>query len=275
MQLPSIIIDLFRLAVLLLLVMAIFVPLERLFAARRQKLLRPAFWTDLGYYIINGLLPKMLLILPLSALAWALHRTIPSTYYLHVARLPIGLRLAGALVVGEIGFYWGHRWMHEIPALWRFHAIHHRAEQMDWLVNTRAHPIDIVIGRLSGLVPMYMLGLAQPMGRSLDLVPVLFAFIGSLWGYFIHANLNWRLGPLEWIVATPAFHHWHHTNDGPELLDKNYASMLPWIDRLFGTHYLPKTLPKSYGTHTPIPEGLGAQLIYPLHQAPARVAEVV
>jgi hypothetical protein len=34
---------------------------------------------------------------------------------------------------------------------------------------------------------------------------------GLVWGYFVHANLRWRLGPLEWIVATPGFHHWHHT----------------------------------------------------------------
>jgi sterol desaturase/sphingolipid hydroxylase (fatty acid hydroxylase superfamily) len=252
----------------LLLVMAIFVPLERFFAARRQRVLRRAFFTDLGYYFIGSLLPKVLLILPLSLLAWCAHHAVPGGIYALAARLPLGVRLAAALVVGDVGYYWGHRWMHEIPALWRFHAIHHSAEDMDFLVNTRAHPLDVVFGRLCGLVPMYLLGLAQPTGKALDVVPLLFALIGSLWGFFVHANVNWRLGPIEWLVTTPAFHHWHHTNDGPELIDKNYASMLPWIDRLFGTHYLPRHLPGQYGISGAIPLPLYSQLLGPLQREP-------
>ena len=231
--------DLAKLAAYLALVIVIFVPVERLCAARRQKILRAAFWTDLGYYVIGGLLPKLLLILPLSVLAAVAHRLVPAGYYAQVAHLPMAVRLAAALVVGDVGYYWGHRWMHEVPILWRFHAIHHAAEDMDWLVNTRSHPLDTVFGRLCGLTPLYLLGLAQPMAGRLDSVPLLFALIGSLWGFFIHANLRWRFGWLEQLVATPAFHHWHHTNDGPEVINRNYAAMLPWVDRLFGSFYLP------------------------------------
>ena len=275
MHLGSLGTDLAKLAAYLLLVVAVFVPLERLFAARRQKILRPAIWTDLGYYVIGGLVPKLLLILPLSALAWVAHHALPGGYFAAVAKLPLGLRLAGALVVGEVGYYWGHRWMHEVPALWRFHAIHHAAEHMDWLVNTRSHPLDIFFGRFCGLVPLYLTGLAQPMGNRLDTVPLLFALIGSLWGFFIHANLKWRFGPLEWLVATPAFHHWHHTNDGPDLIDKNYASMLPWVDRLFGTHYLPASLPQAYGIEAKLPASLTGQLLYPLDARTHRSAAML
>lgn len=252
----------------LLLVMAIFVPLERLFAARPQKLLRRAFFTDLCYYFIGSLIPKLLLIVPLSLLAWAAHRAVPGGFYAQMAQLPLGLRLITALVIGEVGYYWGHRWMHEIPALWRLHAIHHSAEEMDWLINTRAHPLDVFFGRFCGLMPIYMLGLAQPMAGKLDVIPLLFALIGSLWGFFVHANVNWRLGPIEWIVTTPAFHHWHHTNDGPELIDKNYAAMLPWIDRIFGTHYLPRHLPAAYGISAEMPDALTLQIIRPLQFTP-------
>lgn len=272
MKLPDIGMDVLRLVADLALVMVIFVPLERLCAARGQKVFRPAFWTDIGYYFIDGLVPKLLLVLPLSLVAWSIHHAVPGGYYARVAQLPVGVRLAGALLVGELGYYWAHRAMHTVPFLWRFHAIHHQAEHMDWLVNTRSHPLDLVFGRLCSLTPMYVLGLAQPMGGHLDIVPLLFALIGSLWGFFVHANLNWRFGWLEWVVSTPAFHHWHHTNDDPALIDKNYASMLPWLDRLFATHYLPPTLPVVYGISDKLPPDLAGQLAYPLSKRPAMSA---
>ncbi len=245
-------------------VLALFVPLERLFARRVQKILRAGFVTDLAYYFFANLLPKMLLVLPVSALAWALHRAMPSPFYATIAALPGWLRLGLAVLAGEIGFYWGHRLMHAVPMLWRFHAIHHAAEEMDFLVDTRAHPVDLFISRAAGLLPLYLLGLGQPTGQSVDLVPVLVALVGSFWGFFVHANLAWRFGWLEWAIATPAFHHWHHTNDGPATIDKNFASMLPWLDWVFGTFHLPKAaFPSAYGIDSPMPAGFWNQMLFP------------
>jgi len=84
----------------------------------------------------------------------------------------------------------------------------------------------------------------------------------TTWGFFIHANLRWRLGPLEWLVATPAFHHWHHSRN--DHINRNYASTLPVLDRVFGSHYLPRHWPAEYGTDTPHADTLGAQLLDPL-----------
>lgn len=253
-----------RLCVWLVLLSAIFVPLERLFTLRPQKMLRTAILTDLGYYFLSSLLPALLLAAPLAALAWAAHSLVPPGLVAAVAHWPLWLRLVTALVVGEIGFYWGHRWSHEIPLLWRFHALHHSAEQIDWLVNTRAHPVDMVFTRLCGLAPLYVLGLAAPVAGG-GLVPLLVLLLGTVWGFFIHANLRWRFGPLEWLVATPAFHHWHHTNDGPASINKNYAALLPWIDRLFGTLHLPHDrTPERYGIDQPMPDGVLRQLLQPL-----------
>jgi len=65
-------------------------------------------------------------------------------------------------------------------------------------------------------------------------------------------------------VATPAFHHWHHTNDGPNVVDKNCAATLPWVDWIFGTFHLPRDkLPVHYGTTYPMPAGMGDQLSQP------------
>jgi hypothetical protein len=52
---------------------------------------------------------------------------------------------------------------------------------MDWLVGTRAHPLDIVFVRLCGFVPMYALGLAQPVARGrLDAIPLIVMLIGTV-----------------------------------------------------------------------------------------------
>jgi sterol desaturase/sphingolipid hydroxylase (fatty acid hydroxylase superfamily) len=179
--------------------------------------------------------------------------------------MPLPLRFIAAIIVGECGAYWGHRWSHELPLLWRFHAIHHSAEAMDWLVNTRAHPLDLVFTRLCGLIPIYVLGLAQPTGNTFDMVPVLYALVGTVWSFFIHANLRWRFGWLERLVSTPAFHHWHHTKEGA--INKNYAAIFPWVDQLFGTLHLPqKQWPLNYGIEEPMAPSLTGQLLYPLDQ---------
>jgi sterol desaturase/sphingolipid hydroxylase (fatty acid hydroxylase superfamily) len=122
----------------------------------------------------------------------------------------------------------------------------------------------MVFTRLCELTPLYILGLASPIGRSGSLIPVLIILVGTMWGFFIHSNLRWRFGPLEWIISTPAFHHWHHTNDGPAFINKNYAPMWPFIDRLFGTLYLPSDKqPARYGIDEPMSPALFGQLVDP------------
>ena len=256
-------IELLRLLALLAVLIVIFGTLERMAPLHRKKFLRKAFGVDLAYYFLNSLLPKLLLILPLTQLARTAHHFYAASGFHWTASLPLGVRVVLAVVVAEVGTYWGHRWSHEIPWLWRFHAVHHGAEEIDWLVNSKGHPLDLVFTRLCGYIPMYLLGVAQPSGNGVDTVPVLVAFLGTLWGFFIHSNIRLRLGPLEWLVSTPAFHHWHHTYS--DHVNKNYAALLPLIDKLFGTLYLPqKAWPEKYGTATPVSADIVGQLFGPL-----------
>ncbi len=262
----SIVQQVVHLTIWLALLTLVFVTLERFFTLRPAPGRRKELPRDIAYYFLNNLLPTAMLALCAAVLASAFGRLLPSAFTAQVASLPIWVRSLGVFVVGEIGYYWGHRWMHVNPFLWRFHAVHHAAEHVDWLTNTRAHPIDMIFGRLCGLVPIYALGLVQP-GHAGETLPVLALIasqlFGVVWSFFIHANVRWRFGPFEHLLATPAFHHWHHTND-KVFRDRNFASTLPILDRLFGTLHLPREWPEVYGIDAPMSRSLSGQLLDPI-----------
>ncbi|MBU6276965.1 MAG: sterol desaturase family protein [Planctomycetes bacterium] len=254
-------IEIFRLAVWLVILVAVFVPLEHAFAVRPLRPWRAQTGIDLCWYFINALVWAAVVAVPLATLSRALHGADWFGWYGIVSAWPLWLKLPVALVVNDIGAYWVHRWMHHSPFLWRFHAVHHSAEHLDWLVNTRAHPVDIVLMRLGGVVPVYLLGLGfSPSGKP-EIGVALVTIVGTLWSFFIHSNVRWRLGAVEWLVATPAFHHWHHSND--ERRDRNYAAVFPWIDRLFGTHDIPPVHPTAYGIDGAMSPTLAGQFVDP------------
>jgi len=259
---PSVVVDLVRLCVWLALLAAVFVPLERLFALRPGKLWREGTGADLGYYFLGGLVVSMFLGVPLGVMAWIAHRLLPYPMQTAFDGVPFWPRALAALVAGEIGYYWGHRLMHTVPLLWRFHAIHHSPEHIDFLVNSRAHPVDLVFSRLCSFVPIYALGLARPANPADSMIPVIVTLAGIVWAFFIHANVRWRFGPLEWVISTPGFHHWHHAM---EPANRNYASMLPVLDRIFGTAHLPRDqFPSRYGITGTVPDSWTDQLVRPL-----------
>jgi len=255
-------VDVGRLVVWLVLLVAIFVPLERLFTLHPARLWRKQVGVDLGWYCINSLLPATLIAVPLAVLTKLLRGADPGGLYSTVALWPLWLKLPLAFLVNDLGVYWYHRMSHAVPVLWRFHAIHHSAEHVDWLVNSRGHPVDIVFTRLAGLVPLYLLGLAQVTKMGPDPTVALIMIGGTIWSFFIHANVRFRLGPLEWLIASPAFHHWHHTND--EHRDRNFAAIFPLYDRVFGTAWLPKHWPPVYGIDAKISPTLAGQFLDPL-----------
>ena len=71
---------------------------------------------------------------------------------------------------------------------------------------------------------------------------------GLLYQFFLHTALPVSLGPLEWILNTPAHHRVHHACN-EACLDKNYGSVLIVFDRLFGTF-------AAQPTHEPLRFGL-------------------
>ncbi len=249
-----------RLAVAFVVLCAIFVPLEALFPlVRRQFWQRPGVWADLAHFFISGAIRKLLVLFTLVVLVYWLGFLVWPPLQKAMTSLPWWLQFVIANVVFDIGAYWGHRWAHTVPFLWRFHAVHHSSEHLDWLAASRVHPVDQTFIRVCGILPVYLLGFTK------ETFGALIAFEGLL-AIFIHANVRWRFGWLEWLVATPAFHHWHHANESPESSNKNFSGLLPWVDWIFGTMHLPKRFPAKYGIDDPMPTHYPGQLAAPFRR---------
>ncbi|HKP62575.1 MAG TPA: sterol desaturase family protein [Polyangiales bacterium] len=224
-----------------------------------QAILRPAWQLDLFYFSINHLLIGVLLIIgngfAPTVFGWAVNSHVQA----FVSGLPLVAQLALLLVCADFAQYCCHRAFHEIPGLWKFHAVHHSSEHMDWLAGSRSHLVEILIDRSIVMVPLYLLG---PSKAALDAY-VLFAAVQAV---FIHANVRVPFGPLKYVLTTPQFHHWHHSSDKPAI-DTNYAVHLPIFDLLLGTFHMPdEHWPVEYGTTKPLPKTFVGQLTYPFRR---------
>lgn len=134
-----------------------------------------------------------------------------------------------ACVVVEAFDYWPHRLLHEVPTLWRFHAIHHNPKRVYWLNATRSHPVETFFRGVVNVIPLALLGAS---GDVIALVAVANAILGM----YQHANIDFELGPLSWIFSVGEMHRWHHS----VLLEEanaNYGSNFLFWDVVFGTRF--------------------------------------
>lgn len=233
------------------------VPFERLFPRHHhQGFRRPHLDLDVGYAIASPILQGVGLVaavlVGVLSFAWLpglllrpYIQAIPSPYLLFVG-----------VALFDLAGYWTHRWYHEVPQLWRFHAVHHSPEDMDWASGFRAHPFD---GTLIAPAFFFLIAAGFPAETS-----GLIALAQILLGLFLHANVRLRLRPLSKIIMTPEFHHWHHSNED-DAVWRNYSTFLPLWDIVFGTYYMPKEKrPSVYGIDEHMPMTMVEQLRYPL-----------
>jgi sterol desaturase/sphingolipid hydroxylase (fatty acid hydroxylase superfamily) len=241
----------------LLLYSGVFIPLERWFALRSDQLVFRRQWPiDLLYFFLNSLLIEVLTLFTVKPVA-ILFDPVRIDW---VGLLPLIIQVPALLLVADFTQYWVHRSFHASRWLWPFHAIHHSIEQMDWLAGSRLHLLDVIVTRGLTYVPIFVLGFSE---RAL----MVYVFIVAVQATFIHANVKWAFKPLQRIVVTPAFHHWHHSAE-PQSIDKNFAVHTPVWDLLFGTYYLPGRWPEAYGLahQRDVPARWNSQLVYPFRK---------
>lgn len=253
---PSLGLDWFALNVLLLAI--VFIPMERLWPLRpEQSTFRSGWTTDTLYFLTSHLFVQVTTFLILAPAHAAIAALEGQAWREAIAGLPLTVQFFAVLLAADLAEYVIHRAFHTVPALWRFHAIHHSSLDMDWLAGSRLHIVDVVVTRAIVVFPLFALGFDQ---RA---VAAYLVFV-SFHAVFIHANVRFDLRRFEPWIVTPRFHHWHHAKDHAAI-DKNFAVHLPWIDRIFGTAYEPAgRWPTQYGIEgDPVPPDLVPQTAWP------------
>jgi sterol desaturase/sphingolipid hydroxylase (fatty acid hydroxylase superfamily) len=136
-----------------------------------------------------------------------------------------------AFLAIDLFAYGWHVAAHKIPALWRFHAVHHSDPHVDASTALRFHIGEVVLECAVMVAILPVLGVTTPqlLLYKLVLVPV---------AMFHHANVRMPARLDRWmraVLVTPWMHWVHHSRTLPET-DSNFAAIFPWWDMLFGTY---------------------------------------
>lgn len=237
----------------------VFVPLERLFHVRNLSPLRPEWRVDLSYYFFSHILVQFILI-AVTASTQTVDALIASqALKTWIQALPVWLQFLLAVFLADLFQAGLHRIYHHVPWLWRFHAVHHSSRHMDWLAGSRVHLVEVILTRSAVLLPLVVLGFGQEAINA-------YVILVGLQAVLAHANVNFNLGWLEYVLVTPRYHHWHHARHA-DYMYVNYAIHLPLVDMLMGTFKLPPRgeWPEEYGVMKleTVPTGLLAQMLMP------------
>src|SRR5690348_1199290 len=236
----------------------IFVVIEKLFPLYRgQAIFRKEWQTDLKHFAVNHFIVGLALLTVNFLLHHLFGWLVSSNFQQAVRDIPFLPQLLLCVLVADLAQYWTHRAYHEVPFLWRFHAVHHSVKTMDWLAGSRQHMLELIFTRVCVLAPLYVLGFSEAAMNG-------YILIVGFQAVFNHANVHLPWGPLRYLIVTPDFHHWHHASDD-EAIDRNYAAHYAFIDHLFGTAVKsPKRFPEKYGVVGDyMPDGFVKQQLFP------------
>ena len=239
----------------------IFILIEKAFPIYEQAVFRPGWQTDFTHFAVNHFIVGLVLLV----VNFLVHRFVAFVAYAPlqawIAGLPYLAQLFLIVLAADLVQYWAHRAYHEVPFLWRFHAVHHSAKYMDWMAGSRQHILELVATRVAVLGAIYALGFSK---EAMDA----YILIVGFQAVFNHANVKlpaaFGKAPLKYLVVTPDFHHWHHSSE-QEALDRNYAAHFAFLDYLFGTAVKSdRRFPEQYGVLGDyMPEGFLRQQAFP------------
>jgi len=226
---------------------------------RAQRKLRKGTLTDTLYFFFLIPATKLISTVVLAIGIFFTLRLIPIHSVPLVAAQPGWAQGLEILLLGDLIGYWTHRAFHTWSVIWPIHAVHHSSEQLDWLSSVRVHPLDTILSRFFQVMPLFLLGFSAK-----TLAP--YALFLAIYPILLHANLSWTYGPFKYVIASPAYHRWHHAAEQNALF-RNYSGLFPFVDMIFGTAYFPTRKPVAYGLYQDhLSNNIFTQLLYPFRR---------
>lgn len=132
-----------------------------------------------------------------------------------------------AFLALDFSSYWIHRIQHTRNIFWNAHIIHHSSEEYNLACALR-QSISVFFRIFTFfLLPAAVLGIPP---QVIAVVAPLHLF-AQFWYHTQHID---KMGMLEHILVTPSHHRVHHAIN-PEYIDKNYAAIFIFWDKLFKT----------------------------------------
>lgn len=200
--------------------------LAPMFAGRQRRLSHGAANLVLG--VINAIVGGVLFgIALLLATEWSRENSVGVLHHLP-SDCPNWGSFGLGLILIDLWMYVWHRLNHNVPFLWRFHAVHHADKEMDATSAVRFHTGEIILSGTARLLVLPLLGITLPMLLIYELIllPVIL---------FHHSNVRVARpvdGIVRAIIVTPWMHWVHHSVIRDET-NSNYGSVLSIWDRLF------------------------------------------
>ncbi len=170
----------------LLVMTIVFVPLERIWPLHPNQGTFRAEWTTDAFYFVATHLPSQLInfLMLLPAALAAPWLAIPQLQA-YVRNWPFVVQLLAVILVADLSQYLVHRMFHKVPALWRFHAVHHSIRTMDWIAGSRSHFFDIVVTRGLIMIPLALCGFSQ----------------GAIIGYILFVSFHATFSHIDFFSA--------------------------------------------------------------------------
>lgn len=157
--------------------------------------------------------------------------------------LPLWVEIPVAMLTLSFCSFAFHRLSHHLPWLWKLHGVHHVPTKVNVSNNNVNQFLDVVLHSLVAQLPLFLLGLSQPAVFAATLFK-------AAQGYGVHANIETRLGWLNYLLVTPEQHRLHHSSSARE--SGHYGSDLPIWDLLFGSFtWAPTRAPARVGLQDP------------------------